>query len=88
MSPYLLFSKTHSRISVKAPASVNPMGHSLNMAILSAREAGKANYSARHISKEKILQTTESVYQNTHVPPPPHTHTHTHTHAHTHIHTR
>ena len=24
--PYLLFCKTHSRISVKAPASVNPIG--------------------------------------------------------------
>ena len=25
--PYLLFCKIHSRISVKVPASVNPMGH-------------------------------------------------------------
>ena len=50
---YLLFCKTHARTSIKAPASVNPMGHGFKMATLSAREAGKANYSARHISKKK-----------------------------------
>ena len=47
------FCKTHSRISVKVPGSVNPMGHGFKMAIPSAREVGKANYSARLISKKK-----------------------------------
>ena len=50
---YLMFCKTYLGISVTTSASVNPMGHGFKMATLSAREAGKANYSARHISKKK-----------------------------------